>query len=139
MKISDEWLSVPSTSGSGALVILTVRDDIEKFIASRKYIFRVEVTWEYNGDDDGMPSFEDSSLMEKATDALNNCFNADPVAIMTGIYTGDNERNWVFYTRNLRIFQRKFNDALSQLPEMPLKFDVEEDPDWNEYRLLSGD
>ncbi len=58
-----------------------------------------------------------------------------PLASVTEIYTGAGERNWVFYTRSLHIFQRKFNEALATLPAMPLAFDVTHDPDWDEYRL----
>ena len=135
IRISDEWWTSPSTAESGAAVIVTLRTDLENVRATDKYIYRVEVTWQYKGDDKGLPSLADSLLMEQATDALNDVFNADPVAVMTGIYTGDNERNWVFYTRSLNIFQKKFNLALAELPPMPLDFYVEEDADWSEYQM----
>lgn len=35
---------------------------------------------------------------------------------MTGIYTGDGERNWIFYTLSLPIFGSKLNEALAPLP-----------------------
>ena len=137
LKVSDEWWTSPCDSDNGALVIATVREDLDNVFATGKYEYRVEVTWHYDGDEKGMPLESDSQLMEAATDALNAAFNADPVAVMTEIYTGDNERNWVFYTRSLHIFQRKFNEALSGLDPMPLEFDVTHDPDWEEYRLAA--
>ena len=45
--------------------------------------------------------------------------------------------NWVFYTRSLHIFQRKFNEILAPLPAMPLTFRAEEDPQWEEYHEMS--
>lgn len=74
--------------------------------------------------------------MEEVTDVLQDCFDRDPVAVLTGIYTGDGQRNWVFYTRSLHIFQRKFNEALAPFPALPLEFEAEEDPDWQEYREM---
>ena len=53
--------------------------------------------------------------------------------ILTGIYTGDGTRDWIFYTRSLFIFQKLLNRALSSLPELPLRIDAAEDPDWEEY------
>lgn len=135
MKISDEWWTSPSTTENGAAVIVTLRTDLDNVRATGKFIYRVEVTWHYEGDEKGLPSLADSRLMEQATDVLNDVFNADTVAVMTGIYTGDNERNWVFYTRSLNIFRNKFNIALADLPPMPLDFYVEEDPDWSEYTM----
>lgn len=138
MKVSDEWLTAPTASESGAMVIVTVRTEIDELRLSGKYNSRVEVTWRYAGDEKGMPSVADSNMMEQATDALNAAFNADPVAVMTGIYTGENERNWVFYTRSLHIFRRKFNEALAALPAMPLEFDVDDDPQWQHYLDVIG-
>ena len=71
--------------------------------------------------------------MEQVQDALEACFANDPVAVNTGIYTGDGERNWVFYTRSLHIFQRKLNEALASFPVLPLTFHAEDDPQWEEY------
>ncbi|MDE6696119.1 MAG: DUF695 domain-containing protein, partial [Muribaculaceae bacterium] len=51
-------------------------------------------------------------------------------------YTGDGRRDWVFYTHGLNIFGKVFNRALEGIPEMPLKFDATEDPDWEEYKEM---
>ena len=60
-------------------------------------------------------------------------FKADPIAVLTGIYTGDGQRSMVFYTLSLHIFQRKFNEALALFPTLPLTFNAEEDERWEEY------
>jgi hypothetical protein len=109
---------------------------MDNVIATGLYRYRVEVTWPYEGDEKGLPVYADSKIMEEVTDALNDCFDRDPVAVLTGIYTGDGQRNWVFYTRSLHIFQRKFNDALAPFPALPLQFEAEEDSDWQEYREM---
>ena len=55
------------------------------------------------------------------------------MAVLTGIYTGDGERNWVYYTTSVHIFGRKLNEALAELPLLPLTIYTENDPDWGEY------
>lgn len=62
-----------------------------------------------------MPEDNDAEAVEKATDALLDEFKRDKVAYMTGIYTGDGRRDWVFYTQNLNIFGRVLNRALAPL------------------------
>lgn len=136
IKVSNLWWTAPAESENGSTIIVTGRKDLEAVYQSGKFVYRVEITWKYHPDNMGMPDFATSSLMEKVTDALNDSFNADPVAILTGIYTGDGERNLVFYCRSLNIFQRKFNEILSPFPTLPLSFQAFNDPEWEEYHEM---
>ena len=136
LRISDDWWTAPAEGENGNLILVTGRRSMDDIITTGLYRYRVEVTWHYDGDDRMLPNYADSKLMEEVTEALNACFHQDPVAILTGIYTGDSQRNWVFYTRSLHIFQRKFTDALTSLPALPLEFEAEEDPEWLEYREM---
>ena len=56
---------------------------------------------------------------------------------MTGIFTGNGQRDWIFYTLSTHIFGRKLNEALSDLPLLPLSVYCENDPDWQEYDEMS--
>jgi hypothetical protein len=134
--ISNDWWTAPAEGDNGNLILVTGRRAMGNVIATGLYRYRVEVTWPYDGDPKGLPTYTDSKVMEDVTDALNACFDSDPIAVMTGIYTGDGQRNWVFYTRSLHIFQRKFNEVLAPFPTLPLEFEADEDPDWLEYREM---
>ncbi|MBQ9219013.1 MAG: DUF695 domain-containing protein [Muribaculaceae bacterium] len=133
LKIPNEWWTAPAESEDGQLILVTGRSGLEQVKATGFFIYRIEVNWSYQGDDRGMPDYPTSKLMEQVTDALEATFSKDPVAVNTGIYTGAGERNWVFYTRSLHIFQRKLNEILSPFETLPLTFHAEEDPDWAEY------
>lgn len=132
----ERWWSAPAQSETGANIIVTGRDYLDEVIASGKYIYRVTVGWEYESQRDGMPVERDAEMMEKATDALMEAFKKDKVAYMTGIYTGDGRRDWIFYTKNLNIFNKVFNMALADLDTMPLLIEAEEDRDWEEYKEM---
>lgn len=136
LKIGNEWWTSPTESESGALIMVTGRQGVEPVMASRKYNDRIEITWKYTPEKDGMPDFKTSSLIEQVTDAINNAFAKDSAAVMTGIYTGDGERNWIFYTLNPRKFQYMLNDALKDFELLPITIYAEKDPDWNEYREM---
>lgn len=133
LKITDEWWTAPAESAGGRLVVVTGRDDMDAVRATGKYIYRIDITWRYNALPDGMPEAADAELMEQTDEALKEAFRKDPVGVITGIYTGDGERNWVIYTRSLHIFQKVFNRALAELPVIPFVIEAEEDPDWEEY------
>lgn len=133
MNMISDWWTSPTESDNGNLIMVTGRRDVEKFRNNPRFNIRVEITWKYEGDDSGMPDYNTSSLMELVQGALESEFKKDPVAVLTGIYTGDNERNWIFYTLSTHIFGRKLNDALSQFDLLPISIYCENDPDWNEY------
>lgn len=133
MKHTDKWWSYPAEGESGRTVIVTGRDAIDDWRESGKYVYRIDVSWNYDSEPDGMPSDEDARRMEEATDALLEAFRKDKVAVMTGIYTGDGRRDWVFYTKNLKIFSLVFNKALEDLPTLPILIEAEEDAGWEEY------
>ncbi len=136
LKIGNEWWTSPTESETGALIMVTGRQGVKPVIATGKYNDRIEITWKYTPDKNGMPDFKTSSLMEQVTDALNNAFAKDSAAVMTGIYTGDSERNWVFYTLNPKKFQYMLNDALKDFELLPITLYAEKDPEWNEYREM---
>ena len=135
-KVKSDWWTTPTESTNGRLVMVTGRRDMQRHIDSGKYSTRIEVTWKYDGGADGMPDSDTSRLMGNATDAIVNTFDNDPVAIVTGIYTGDNERNIILYCKNLNLFGKLFNKALQPFPLLPLVIEAEEDPDWNEYKEM---
>ena len=134
--MKERWWSAPTEAENGNTVIVTGRDYMDEIIAKGKFIYRVTVSWDYNALPSGMPEDDDAELMEKATDALLEEFKKDKVAYMTGIYTGDGRRDWVFYTQNLNIFGRVLNRALAPLEQMPLIIEAESDPDWEEYHEM---
>lgn len=129
----DLWTS-PTDSADGRLVMVTGRLDVAKFRSNPRFSIRVEVSWTYNDAPDAtMPTEQDSAIMEEATDNFNRILDKDPVAVLTGIYTGAGRRDWVFYTASTNIFNKKLNEALAPLPLLPLQIYAENDPDWAEY------
>ena len=134
--MKERWWSAPTEAENGRTIIVTGRDYMDEIISKGKFIYRVTVSWVYNSLPSGMPEDEDAKLMEEATDSLMQEFKKDKVAYLTGIYTGDGRRDWIFYTQNLNIFGRVFNRALASLPQMPLLIEAESDPDWAEYREM---
>ncbi|MBQ8773720.1 MAG: DUF695 domain-containing protein [Muribaculaceae bacterium] len=133
MKIGSDWWTAPTESESGRLIMATGRGGMEEVRASGKYNIRIEITWKYSGDKSGMPDFATSTLMEAVHEALTNAFKKDRIAVMTGVYTGDDERNWVFYTRSIHIFNRVINNALADFELLPITIYSENDSEWNEY------
>ena len=134
MAESNDWWTAPAESDDGRLIMVSGRRDIQSFRANPRFSIRIEIQWIYSdASDAGMPNDHDAELMGQATDALAEVLAADPVAVITGIFTGAGERTWVFYTLSTNIFQKKLNQALEPLPTLPLDITAENDPDWEAY------
>lgn len=135
--IPGDWWTAPAEADNGQLVIVTGRSDVERFRSNPRFNIRIEVSWKYAPA--GMPPEKGdvASTLEEADSGFHRVLKADPVAVLTGIFTGDGERTWVFYTLSTAIFQKKLNEALAPLPLLPLKITAELDPDWEEYDEMS--
>lgn len=136
MAKKNDWWTSPTLSENGNTVIVTGRRDIDGFRNNPKFKIRIEVTYKYDADATGMPDYKTSLQLEEVHEALAEAFEKDPIAVLTGIYTGDGERNWVFYTLSTNIFGRKLNEALAALPLMPITIYAENDAEWNEYEEM---
>lgn len=133
MAKKNDWFTIPADDGNGQTVIVTGRRDVEAYRAKPRNSIRVEVTMPYAPGPLGFPDEESSRLMEAATEAMMAALKGKNTALMTGIYTGAGERNWVFYTFSTEVFGRFLNAALADLPTLPLTIYAENDPDWAEY------
>lgn len=132
---NDSWWTAPAESDNGHIIMVTGRRDVARFRSNPKFSIRIEVTWKYDGD--GMPDTATSQLMEQAQDNIQAILAKDPVAVLTGIYTGDGRRDWIFYSLSTHIFGKKLNEALAELPLLPITVYCENDPGWEEYDEMS--
>ena len=130
----NEWFTFPASDDDGRTVIVTGRLDVEKYRSRERNSIRVEVTLPYTPEGElGFPGEKDAELLEKITEAFEEALKGKNTALLTGIYTGSGERNWVFYTLSTHIFGRKLNEVLEPLPVLPLSISAENDPGWEAY------
>ena len=135
MKLSNEWFTALSSTDDGKLIFVNGRDELTEFLQCGKLKERVEITWPYEGDAQGMPSDAEAERMETMQTALQQAMEKkDKLAILTGIYTGNGEKVWVFYTRTTRVFGARLNEALAEFEPFPISIYTEWDPDWEEYQ-----
>lgn len=131
-----DWWTSPLEDEDGNRIMVTGRDNVEKFRNNPRYSIRVQLTMPYNADAQGMPKRADAELLEKIVELMQAELHKDPVAVLTGIYTGAGKRDLIFYTTSTHIFNKKLNAALASLPLLPLEITAENDPDWEEYQEM---
>ena len=132
MRLSNEWFTALSENESGQLITVS-GDELTEFVRSGKFKERVEITWKYESDDNGMPAETLAEKMEEVQEALRKAMEKDKRSILTGVYTGGGERIWVYYTRTVRVFGERLNEALAPFEMLPLSIYTEVDTEWEEY------
>lgn len=134
MKLTDEWFTaIAESDKSTDTIFVSGRYNIDEFINSGKFKERAEVTWRYDADAKGMPNDATAERMEEVMAVLKRAMEKNKLAILTGVYTGEGERNMVFYTRNIPAFGNTLNEALAPFELLPLTIYTEKDPEWSEY------
>lgn len=130
----EDWLTYPTVDDGGNTIIVTGRTDVAKFRTRDKYRIRVEITLPYTPSGPlGFPDDATAKTLEDVTEAFEAGLKGKNTALMTGIYTGAGERNWVFYTFSTEVFNSFLNRSLQNLPLLPLEISAENDPEWAEY------
>lgn len=134
MRLSNEWFTALSANDNGDMITVSGRKELQEFIQSGKFKERVEITWKYEPDTNGMPGDELAEKIETVQETLRKAMEKDKLSILTSIYTGGGEKIWVFYTRTVRVFGERLNEALSVFEEvLPISIYTEIDPEWEEY------
>lgn len=133
MRLTDNWFTALATGERGGIVFVSGRKDLEDFRRRGSLRTRIEITWPCTADDGGMPTGADADLIAEVEPLLRKAMEADKLAILTGNYTGDGAKYWVFYCRHLPTFMDRLNDVLEPYPVLPLQIETYEDPEWEEY------
>lgn len=133
MKLSNEWFTALSENETGQLVTVSGRIELTEFVQSGKFKERVEITWKYEGDEKGMPLETLAEKMEQVQETLRKAMEKDKLSILTGVYTGGGEKIWVYYTRTVRVFGERLNEALASFELLPISIYTELDVEWEEY------
>lgn len=133
MAEKDIWITIPTTDDDGNTIIVTANTDVAKFRSRPKYCIRIEISLAYTPGPLGFPGDSDAEMLEKVTDAFQSGLKGQNTAILTGIYTGAGQRDWVFYAFNTGVFNSFLNRSLASLPLLPLRITAENDPEWAEY------
>jgi len=99
----------------------------------------VVIKWEYDGSkNNGMPTKAAQELIYKLEDALNS-ISDDEGSFRAYARTGNNLREFVYYTIDQPAFLHLFNQAVVNHPRYPIEITFYQDPNWTDYKKLMAD
>ncbi|AMM50219.1 hypothetical protein TH61_02185 [Rufibacter sp. DG15C] len=129
----DTWTMAEGES-SGTPFFLRFRPHLQDFVNTQQYTKRLIILWNYTSEDDYLfPTPEDADVMADVEEKLIEKLEEEAQTVLAFVYTGQDRREWHWYTTDVAAAQEQLNEALHQFDQLPLELTVEEDADWDQY------
>lgn len=100
--------------------------------------YRVIIAWKY-ASESGQPGPADHSEMNRLENALEGVLKGSQVATLALVSTGENLREWTYYAQSEDSFSERFDEAVEELPALPITIYMAHDPAWSMYASFRTD
>ena len=134
MSEAQTWATATSSNATqGTRILYRFVMAFHPDFAPRSQPERITITWPYHGQQrNGMPSAEEQIRMEELEESLA-AVEADGLASLVLVSTGDNLKEWIYYTRSKERFGERLNLALRGKAVFPIQIHSAADPAWTTY------
>ena len=136
IKENDTWTNAEGEN-DGTIFLLRFRPHLEHFIKTKKFNKRLTIFWQYeSGNKSLLPSETEMSLMENVENVLVKALERDAQSVLAFVYTGQNQREWHWYSADIKETALRLNKALAEFNKLPIELSSTDDPDWSEYNAV---
>ncbi|PYQ47170.1 MAG: hypothetical protein DMF59_19620 [Acidobacteria bacterium] len=130
----DRW-AMSHAEEDGQPVLLRFRSDLPVKETAR-FPFLISILWIYDGSKNGgMPDDRTLAMMDRVEDSLDWIDESGEAFLMVAV-TGNNRREWIWYTNNRDRYMALVNRSLPRQTKFPIDFTTSEDPSWLTYKSI---
>ena len=127
------WATAISTNAdNGRKVIFRFAEAFDAGFERSLKPVRIIIAWKYDSQS-GQPASEDHQRMNQMEDSLESALDRGSLAILALVSTGENLREWIYYTCSEGEFMARLNSAFRGLPRFPIEIHIANDPSWDTY------
>jgi hypothetical protein len=127
------WATAISThSGNGRKIIFRYAKDFSPTFERASQPDRIIIVWRYQSET-GQPVQEEHEQMDLLEDSLEQHLKEDQFATLALVSTGENLREWTYYTKSEDEFMDRLNVALDGMKVFPVEIHTAHDPTWSMY------
>jgi uncharacterized protein DUF695 len=132
------WATATSTNAAtGRKIIFRYAEQLKPTFNRASQPIRIIIVWKYQSES-GQPIAEDHQQMNLLEDALESALEEDHFATLALVSTGEDLREWTYYTKSDDEFMNRLNYALGGMPAFPVEIHSAPDPNWEVYERLRG-
>ena len=134
---AETWVTAVSRNGDRAIVFRYLKD-VDSGRLRLEQTQRIIIVWKYKSEN-GMPTKEEQNQMASLEDAVYPVVTRDKLATLALVSTGENLREWIFYSKSEAGFFTRLNESTKDLPRYPIEVYAAPDSKWESYeRFRSG-
>jgi hypothetical protein len=128
-----EWATAISTQAkTDRKIIFRYIKEFQPTFQRSAYPDRVIITWRYESDS-GLPNPSERLRMERLEDLLAPVTEENGLATLVLVSTGENLREWTYYTQSEERFFQALNRALAAESRFPIEIHTSKDVNWKTY------
>ena len=128
-----EWATAISTQAkTDRKIIFRYIKEFQPSFQRANYPERVIITWRYESES-GMPSVPERMRMERLEDLLAPVVEEAGLAALVLVSTGENLREWIYYTQSEEKFFQALNRTLATERRFPIEIHTAIDANWKTY------
>lgn len=127
------WATATSTHATnGRVIVFRYVKDFRAGFEKSSLPDRIILVWRYESQS-GLPSTAEREAMDRLEDALAPVIEKPGFAMLALVSTGENLREWVYYTKSEQKFLQALNAAFAKQPRFPIEIHAAPDPKWSTY------
>lgn len=132
------WATAISTNAhDGRKIIFRYAKELSASFDQTCQPVRIIIVWKYESES-GQPMTEDHQRMNQLEDMVESVLKPDGVATLALVSTGEDLREWTYYTKSEAEFMARLNYALAGMPAFPIEVHTAFDPSWDTYERFKA-
>jgi hypothetical protein len=132
------WATAISTNAhNGRKIIFRYAKELSTSFDRACQPVRIIIVWRYQSES-GQPISEDHQRMNQLEDMLESVLKDDGFATLALVSTGEDLREWTYYTKSETEFMARLNYAIAGVTEFPIDVHTASDPDWDMYERFKA-
>lgn len=130
--------SISEMKKDGKTYLLRFKENQWEFAKSGKYPFQIGIAIPLHSDNNGFPTKQENEELFVIEDKLIKEFAKNNIAIFVGTIMGGGMKEFIFYTGDHKTSAKIFEKMRDQITNHELQGVINNDPDWNNYKMLTG-
>jgi hypothetical protein len=127
------WATAISINASnGRKIIFRYAEQFSTTFERGSQPIRIIIVWKYHSDG-GQPIPDEHQRMNQMEDALESALGQDGFATLALVSTGEDLREWTYYSKSEDEFMARLNFAFTEAPRYPIEIHIAVDPNWGVY------
>lgn len=128
-----EWLTATALEDEFT-VIFRLLPEIPTGVVTADFPSRIEIVWTYQSpNESGMPGPDDQDIMNQFEARLVAAWQNAGIGHLSMLITGNQICEWQWYLKDVDQALFILNEAIADLPPLPIDIHTETDPDWYAY------